>query len=163
MARLWTRSLPGTALDHVSCYFQVRVWSTNSKEGTLRNYWKASASKSSQFELVRLLHVYAGTADRHIQLTSILLRWFCGSYSNLWPYCRVYRNCRRQPYQRWDLQTLESGDGFIGQWVTGSSIHSLFLHTSHTLLVYLVLQEVSFGCVCTRCYSTSPLAKRLYP
>jgi len=48
------------ALDYVSCYIQVRVWSTNMKRVTLDNCWKISIGKSSKLELVQSLHVYAG-------------------------------------------------------------------------------------------------------
>ena len=61
----------------VSLYFQVRVWSTYLKEAALDNYWKVSVSRSSELELVRLSHIFCGTADQYIQLTSPLLRWFC--------------------------------------------------------------------------------------
>ena len=57
---LWGQSLPGTALNFVSCYFQVRVWSTYLKEVALDNYWKASISKLFEFELMWLSHIYAG-------------------------------------------------------------------------------------------------------
>ena len=56
--------------------------------------------------------------------------------------------------------THQPRDGFIGRCITGSSIHSLFLHICHALLTYLVLQNFLLRCICTHCYNTLPQAKQ---
>ena len=113
------------------------------------HYWKASIG--NEFKLVQKITCLCRTVD-HIESKTKTILLVSTAISDL-------RGEYIKPYMAAPLVlgSTNLGDGFIGQCITDSSIHStsamLFWRT-------LCLKNFSLCCICTHCYNTLPQAKR---